>query len=137
MLRVVTKKTLGSPAGLRSPVDNRQLTRGRRGIAHSLPRAKKVLVWPKICQLAHAFLWEYSYDRLKLVQLPAAWRLSRSHTARRLLVFHDVYNGSATKHPDSYHAGLPPGPGSTSPGRHCVNRTLARLLCRSLKNGSQ
>jgi hypothetical protein len=24
------------------------------------PRARKVLDWPKRCQLAHAFLWEYS-----------------------------------------------------------------------------
>jgi hypothetical protein len=31
--------------------------------------ARKVLGWPKICKLAHAFLWEYSYKRLKLVQL--------------------------------------------------------------------
>jgi hypothetical protein len=25
-----------------------------------------VLGWPKICKFAHAFLWEYSYKRLKL-----------------------------------------------------------------------
>ena len=25
--------------------------------------------WPKICRLAHAFLWEYSYKGLKLAQL--------------------------------------------------------------------
>jgi hypothetical protein len=33
--------------------------------------ASKVLAWPKRCKLAHAFLWEYSYERLKLVQLLA------------------------------------------------------------------
>jgi hypothetical protein len=27
-----------------------------------------VLGWPKRCKLAHAFLWEYSYKRLKLAQ---------------------------------------------------------------------
>ena len=32
-------------------------------------RARKVLGWPKRCALVHAFLWEYSYKRLKLVQL--------------------------------------------------------------------
>jgi hypothetical protein len=32
-------------------------------------RARKVLCWPKICKMAHAFLWEYSYKRLKLAQL--------------------------------------------------------------------
>ena len=31
--------------------------------------ARNVLGWPKICKLAHAFLWEYSYKRLKLAQL--------------------------------------------------------------------
>jgi hypothetical protein len=31
--------------------------------------AGKVLGWPKLCKLAHAFLWEYSYKRLKLAQL--------------------------------------------------------------------
>jgi hypothetical protein len=28
-----------------------------------------VLGWPKICKLAHAFLWEYSHKRLELAQL--------------------------------------------------------------------
>ena len=32
-------------------------------------KARKVLDWPKRCKLAHAFLWEYSYKRLKLAQL--------------------------------------------------------------------
>jgi hypothetical protein len=27
-----------------------------------------MLGWPEICKLAHAFLWEYSYKRLKLAQ---------------------------------------------------------------------
>jgi hypothetical protein len=31
--------------------------------------ATKVLGWPKRRKLAHAFLWEYSYKRLKLAQL--------------------------------------------------------------------
>jgi hypothetical protein len=31
--------------------------------------ARKVLGWPKRCKLAHAFLWEHSYKRLKLGQL--------------------------------------------------------------------
>jgi hypothetical protein len=30
---------------------------------------RKVLGWPKRSQLAHAFLWEYSDERLKLAQL--------------------------------------------------------------------
>jgi hypothetical protein len=30
---------------------------------------RKVLCWPKICKLAHVFLWEYSYKGLKLAQL--------------------------------------------------------------------
>jgi hypothetical protein len=34
-----------------------------------LPRARKFLGWPKICKLAHAFRWEYSYKKLKLAQL--------------------------------------------------------------------
>ena len=33
------------------------------------PAARKVSGWPKRCKLAHAFLWEYSYKRLKLAQL--------------------------------------------------------------------
>jgi hypothetical protein len=28
-----------------------------------------VFGWPKRCKLAHAFLWEYSYERLELAQL--------------------------------------------------------------------
>jgi hypothetical protein len=31
--------------------------------------ARKVLGWPKRCQSARAFLWEYSFQRLKLTQL--------------------------------------------------------------------
>ena len=31
--------------------------------------ARQVLAWPKICKLAHSFLWEDSYKRLKLAQL--------------------------------------------------------------------
>ena len=31
--------------------------------------ARKVSGWPKRCELAHAFLWEHSYKRLKLGQL--------------------------------------------------------------------
>ena len=31
--------------------------------------ARKVLGWPSIYTLAHAFLWEYNYKRLKLIQL--------------------------------------------------------------------
>jgi hypothetical protein len=30
---------------------------------------KKASSWPERCQLAYAFLWEYSYDRLVLAQL--------------------------------------------------------------------
>ena len=33
------------------------------------PAASKVSGWPKRCKLARAFLWEYSYKRLKLAQL--------------------------------------------------------------------
>jgi hypothetical protein len=32
-------------------------------------RARKAQGWPKICHLAHAFLWEHSHKRLKLAQL--------------------------------------------------------------------
>jgi hypothetical protein len=32
-------------------------------------RAIKVLGWPKTCELAHAFLSEYSHKKLKLVKL--------------------------------------------------------------------
>jgi hypothetical protein len=31
--------------------------------------SEKGVSWPKICKLAHAFLWGYSYKRLKLAQL--------------------------------------------------------------------
>ena len=31
--------------------------------------AREVLGWPKRCQLAHAFQWEYNHQRLKLAQL--------------------------------------------------------------------
>ena len=31
-------------------------------------RASKVIGWPKICKLAHAFLWIYGQKRLKLAQ---------------------------------------------------------------------
>jgi hypothetical protein len=32
-------------------------------------QARKASGWPKISKLTHAFLWEYSYKRLKLAQL--------------------------------------------------------------------
>jgi hypothetical protein len=32
-------------------------------------QVKEVLGWPKICKLAHAFLWEHSHKLLKLGQL--------------------------------------------------------------------
>jgi hypothetical protein len=35
----------------------------------TLERERMVLGWPKRCKLAHAFLWEYSYKKLKLDQL--------------------------------------------------------------------
>ena len=31
--------------------------------------ARNVLGWPKRCKLAHGFMWEYRYERLKLAQL--------------------------------------------------------------------
>jgi hypothetical protein len=37
-------------------------------LGHAL-QARKVLGWPKICTLAHAFLRQYSYKGLKLAQL--------------------------------------------------------------------
>jgi hypothetical protein len=41
---------------------------GEGGVEREL-RARKVLGWPKIWELAHAFPWECSYKRLKLAQL--------------------------------------------------------------------
>jgi hypothetical protein len=41
----------------------------QRGRAGGESGARKVLGWPKICELAHAFIWEYSYKGLKLAQL--------------------------------------------------------------------
>jgi hypothetical protein len=32
-------------------------------------RAREVLAWQKRCKLAHASLWGYGYERLKLAQL--------------------------------------------------------------------
>jgi hypothetical protein len=49
----------------RHPRDARQLLAD----ALSSAEARKVLCWPKRCKLAHAFLWEHSYNRLKLAQL--------------------------------------------------------------------
>jgi hypothetical protein len=37
-------------------------------------RARKALGWPKICKLAHAFLWEHSYKGEKLAQLLGNFR---------------------------------------------------------------
>jgi hypothetical protein len=48
------------------PHRRRQLPRAEEKKLH---RARKVLGWPTICKLAHAFLWEHSYQRLKLAQL--------------------------------------------------------------------
>ena len=31
--------------------------------------ARKLLGWPKISKLAHTFLWEHSYKRLKMAEL--------------------------------------------------------------------
>jgi hypothetical protein len=39
------------------------------GSPYKIYRARKVLDWPKRCKLAHAFLWEYKSNRLKLAQL--------------------------------------------------------------------
>ena len=52
----------GHELRLRDPVD------GQRLPPRVLP-ASKVLGWPKRYKLAHAFLWEYIYKRLKLAQL--------------------------------------------------------------------
>ena len=43
------------------------LDHGPEALAEAV--ARKLLGWPKICKLAHAFLWEYNYQRLKLAQL--------------------------------------------------------------------
>jgi hypothetical protein len=37
--------------------------RGPRSLGRKTPS------WPRRCKLAHAFLWEHSYNRLKLAQL--------------------------------------------------------------------
>ena len=60
----------GSPrrAGA-APRSSRSGSRRRPRAARSGTAARKVLGWPKICKLAHAFLQEYSYKRLKLAQL--------------------------------------------------------------------
>ena len=42
---------------------------GRRPLAVLAPEARKASDWPKRYQLAHVFLWVYSYKRLKLAQL--------------------------------------------------------------------
>ena len=44
-----------------------------------IPVAKTVLGWPKICKLAHVFLADCSYKRLKLAQLLA--QSDTRHTA--------------------------------------------------------
>ena len=64
-------------------------------------RARMVLGWPKICKLAHAFLWECNHKQLKLAQLlgqvgvflthrqsPSCRRSSswRCHRRRRLVL---------------------------------------------------
>jgi hypothetical protein len=49
-------------------------------------QASKALGWPKRCQLAHAFLWEYSHQGLKLAQLLGqlgVFRTSARRTASR------------------------------------------------------
>ena len=44
--------------------------------------ARKASGWPKRHKLAHAFLWEYSYKRLKLAPISApTWRRSHLHAA--------------------------------------------------------
>ena len=43
---------------------------GARGVLLLLSQAKNALCWPKICKLAHAFLWEYSYKGLKVGPTP-------------------------------------------------------------------
>ena len=44
----------------------RQQRAGGVRLKVAILRARKVLGWPKRCKLAHAFLWEHSYKRLKL-----------------------------------------------------------------------
>ena len=44
-------------------------SRARRGSCRSAAGARQVLGWPSRCELARAFLWEYSDNRLRLVQL--------------------------------------------------------------------
>ena len=48
----------------------------------------------------------------------------------RLLVFHDTYEGSATKHPDSYHAGRPPQDGSVKWAANLWCASSATINCR-------
>ncbi len=77
----VNLRILGQPCGfyLRAPQRGARQPHARprppRAVAPAHPRAlrrppaRKVLGWPKRCKLAHAFLWAYSYKRLKLAQL--------------------------------------------------------------------
>ena len=50
--------------GARSPAGS-----GYLWAAAGSPVARKVLGWPKMSKLVHAFRWEYCYERLKLAQL--------------------------------------------------------------------
>jgi hypothetical protein len=51
------------------PGSKRAYSRGMPSAAGEPAGAREVSGWPKRCKLAHAFLWEHSYKRLKLAQL--------------------------------------------------------------------
>ena len=53
------------PAGLTGPARRSRRTHS----SQTSTRARRVSGWPKRCKLAHAFLWEYIDERLKLAQL--------------------------------------------------------------------
>jgi hypothetical protein len=77
LLSFSVKMTMSLPAiGARGDVPSDCLAAdrarrfGSRSYEHSpIAIARKVLGWSKRCKLAHAFLWKYSYKRLKLAQV--------------------------------------------------------------------
>ena len=87
--------------------------RGGPPAAHPPPR--KVLVWPRRCKLAHAFLREYSQKRLKLVQLLGQLGVFLTRSTR----FHTLMPSRLHPDPPS-----PPPPLTCHPGGDSVHRAL-------------
>jgi hypothetical protein len=98
-------------------------------------QARKLLGWPKICKLAHAFRWEHSCKRLKLAQLLGQLWIVLTTTGRSSPADRADLHLQSASQPDcvagNAHEGRTPGPKLHGPALRSSPAGCAAPICAS------